>query len=302
MGFSLGINTNFAINRIVEPDELVRTVGAVAGLRRIQLTPEILSPDWPAAVIARHVRAYDRACEAHGVRISHTFTGAYTRLNHLGHPDADIRAHSLAWFKRWIEIAADLGARGTGGQLGILTYRDDRDPARREERFAQVRDHWRTLAFHAKEKGLEYLMWEPMSVRREFGHTIEVCRRQHAWINEDMPLPVHLNSDIDHGDVSSPNPADTDPYAWAESFAADSPVIHIKQSSMNKGGHWPFTARHNEDGRIQPEKLLAAIRRGGGGDNELVFEFSFREREPDDSIAVDALRESVKFWRPWIAD
>ncbi|MEZ5826049.1 MAG: TIM barrel protein [Geminicoccaceae bacterium] len=302
MAFRLGINTNFAINRIVEPEELVRTVGEDVGLRYIQLTPEILSPEWPAAVIARHVRDYVRAGERYGVRISHTFTGAYTRLNHLAHPDADVRAHWVAWFKRWIDMAVDLGARGTGSQLGILSYRDDRDENRRSERLEQMRDNWRELARHGSERGLEYLMWEPMSVRRELGHTIEVCRRQHDWINEDMPLAIHLNSDIDHGDVSSSDPADTDPYAWAEAFAADSPVIHIKQSSMNKGGHWPFTARHNENGRIQPERLLETIRRGGGGDNELVFEFSFREREPDDSIAVQALRESVEFWRPWIAD
>ncbi|MCB9942254.1 MAG: TIM barrel protein [Geminicoccaceae bacterium] len=302
MGFRLGINTNFAINRIVEPEELVATVAEEVGLRYIQLTPEILSPDWPASTIGRHVKAYNRACERHRVRISHTFTGAYTRLNHLAHPDAEVRAHWVEWFMRWVDMAVDLGAHGTGSQIGILTYRDDRDPQRRRDRLEQARDCWRKIAEHAKSRGLEYLMWEPMSVRRELGHTIEVCRRQHRWLNEDMPLPIHLNSDIDHGDVSSPDPDDTDPYAWAEAFAADSPVIHIKQSSMNKGGHWPFTAKHNENGRIQPQRLLDAIRRGGGGDNELVFEFSFREREPDDSIAVDALRESVEFWRPYIED
>lgn len=50
--------------------------------------------------------------------------------------------------------------------------------------------------------------------------------------------------DIDHGDVTSPDKRDVDPYAWAEDFAARSPIIHVKQSSMNKGGHWPFTAAH----------------------------------------------------------
>ena len=38
-------------------------------------------------------------------------------------------------------------------------------------------------------------------------------------------------------------------------------------------------------------------REGGGTDNELVFEFTFREREPTDSLVVPALRESVEFWR-----
>ena len=86
--------------------------------------------------------------------------------------------------------------------------------------------------------------------------------------------------------------------AWARAFAARSPIIHIKQSSTNKGGHWPFTAAHNRDGRIWPEKLIATVREGGGGDNELCMEFAFREREPADRDVVRAIRESVAFWKP----
>jgi hypothetical protein len=48
---------------------------------------------------------------------------------------------------------------------------------------------------------------------------------------------------------------------------------------------------------VQPKKLLAALEAGGGSDNELVFEFTFREREPTDSHVVEALKESVDFWR-----
>jgi hypothetical protein len=105
--------------------------------------------------------------------------------------------------------------------------------------------------------------------------------------------------DIDHGDVTSPEPADVDPYAWAERFAARSPIIHIKQSSMNKGGHWPFTAQYNADGRITPEKLIAAVQAGGGTDNELCLELAFREREPTDRSVVAAIRESVAYWAPY---
>jgi hypothetical protein len=136
-----------------------------------------------------------------------------------------------------------------------------------------------------------------MSVTREFGETIDACRRDHAALNDGSPLPILVNVDIDHGDVTSQDPADTDPYAWAEAFARVSPVVHIKQSSMDKGGHRPFTAEYNAKGRVLPKKLLAALEAGGGSDNELVFEFTFREREPTDSHVVEALKESVDFWR-----
>ena len=297
MTFSLGVNTNAFVNRIVEPEALVPVIVDDIGLRRIQLTPEILSPDWPAAVIADHVKRWNAACARHGARVTTTFTGNYTRLNSLCHPDPDVRAHWRAWLERLIDIAADLGAKATGSQIGILTYLDDQDPARRADRFKVARDHWHGLAAHAKARGLDCLMWEPMSVTREFGETIEACWRDHEALNEGAPLPILINVDIDHGDVTSTNPADTDPYAWAEAFARVSPVVHIKQSSMDKGGHRPFTAEYNAKGRVQPEKLVAALEAGGGRDNELVFEFTFREREPTDSHVVAALKESVDFWR-----
>lgn len=301
MGFSLGVNTNAFVNRIVEPEELVAVVVGEVGLRRVQLTPELLSPDWPAAVVARQVARWVRACEAHGARITTTFTGNYTRLNALCHPDADVRAHWRRWFERWVDMAADLGARATGSQIGILTYADDRDPARRRVRLTEAREHWHGLAERAKTRGLECLMWEPMSVARELGHTIAACLEVQAFLNEGAPLPILINADIDHGDVTSSNPDDTDPYAWASALAALSPVVHVKQSSMDKGGHRPFTAEYNAKGRVVPGKLIEALEAGGGRDNELVFEFTFREREPTDSQVVEALRESVDFWRGWVS-
>ena len=139
-----------------------------------------------------------------------------------------------------------------------------------------------------------------MSVARELGHTLAATqalqddhRRGPAW-----PIPLEPMVDIDHGDVTSPDPADTDPFAWARPSRDASPIIHIKQSSMNKGGHWPFTAAYNRDGRIQPEPL-AAIEAGGGADNELCLELAFREREPSDRAVVAAMRDSVAFWAPY---
>ena len=71
-----------------------------------------------------------------------------------------------------------------------------------------------------------------------------------------------MMADIDHGDVTSPNPDDYDPYAWARAVPKVSPIIHIKQSLMDKGGHRPFTAEFNARGRIHPEPLLAAFADG----------------------------------------
>jgi hypothetical protein len=198
------------------------------------------------------------------------------------------------------DIAGDLGASSIGTQFGIFTYRDYDDPERRNTLMQIALDGWRDVAEHAKSRGLTWLFWEPMSVGRELGHTLKDTRALQDWINAaGLPIPLKPMVDIDHGDVTSLDPRDVDPFAWAKDFATQSPIIHIKQSTMNKGGHWPFTAQYNKDGRITPEKLIEAVKAGGGHDNELCLELAFREREPTDRSVVAAIRDSVAYWAPY---
>jgi hypothetical protein len=297
MPFTLSLNTNPLVNRFAEPDDLIDTIAHEIRLKRIQLTHEFVNPGWPAATIRRFVRAFNQATERTGVEITSGMTGPYGRLNHFGHPDAEVRRYYVGWFKTFADISADLGATAMGTQFAILTYRDFDDPRRREELIRTAIDCWAEVADHAKAAGLSYLFWEPMSVGREFGESIEACGRlQDRLEGAGLAIPMRMMVDIDHGDVTSPNPADTDPYAWARAFPTRSPIIHVKQSSMNKGGHWPFTAKYNAGGRIEPARLIEAVRAGGGTDNEICLELSFREREPTDRDVVPALRESVEFW------
>lgn len=301
MGFTLSLNANPLVNRFAEPDDLIDAVALRIGIRDLQLTHEFVDPGWPAATVTAMARRLRAATARTGVRITSGMTGPSGRLNHFGHPDADVRRHSIDWFCTFADTLADLGAASMGTQFAILTHRDHDDPARYAERVAIALDCWAELAEHARAAGLAFLFWEPMSVGREFGHTIAACRTLQARIDAaGLAIPLEMMVDIDHGDVSSPDPADTDPYAWAESFPRRSPIIHVKQSSMNKGGHWPFTAAYNADGRIVPEKLLQAVRRGGGTDNEICLELSFREREPTDRLAVEMIRESVDYWAPFV--
>jgi hypothetical protein len=85
-----------------------------------------------------------------------------------------------------------------------------------------------------------------MSVGREFGETIKSCLDLQKRIGTaNTAIPMRMMGDIDHGDVTSANPEDYDPYAWARAIPRVSPIIHIKQSLMDKGGHRPFTAEFN---------------------------------------------------------
>ena len=301
MPLTLSLNTNPLVNRFADPDDLIETVARDLKLRDLQLTHEFINPSWNAATIRRLTRQMGRALQRTGVRVTSGMTGPYGRLNHFGHPDADVRRYYVDWFKTFADIIGDLGGASVGTQFAIFTYRDYDDQARREKLVRIAIDCWAEVAEHAKDAGLSYVFWEPMSIGREFGETIESCLAlQDRLTAAGMAIPMWMMADIDHGDVTSDNPDDFDPYAWARAVPKVSPIIHIKQSLMDKGGHRPFTAAFNARGRIQPEPLLKAFAEGGAADNEICLELSFKEREPNDREVIPQIAESIAFWAPHI--
>lgn len=301
MGLTLSLSTNPLVNRFAEPDDLVETIARDIKLRDIQLTHEFINPGWPAPVIRRLTRQMDLALQRTGARVTSGMTGPYGRLNHFGHPDADVRRYYIDWFKTFADIIGDLGGTSLGMQFAIFTFKDFDDSKRREDLVKIAIECWAELAEHAKRAGLSFLFWEPMSVGREFGETISAALAlQDQLTKADMAIPMWMLADIDHGDVTSVNPDDFDPYAWARTVPQISPIIHIKQSLMDKGGHRPFIAEFNTKGRIRPEPLLAAFAEGGATNNEICLELSFKEREPNDREVVPHIAESVAFWAPYI--
>lgn len=301
MALTLSLNTNPLVNRFAEADDLITTVARDLKIRDLQLTHEFINPSWPAPTIRRLTRQMQSALNRTGVRVTSGMTGPYGRLNHFGHPDKEVRRYYVDWFKTFAEITADLGGQSLGTQFAIFTYRDFDDKQRREELISIAIECWQEVAEHAKGAGLSFLFWEPMSIGREFGETIEACiSLQSRLTNTPMAIPMWMMADIDHGDVTSENPDDYDPYAWARAVPKLSPIIHIKQSLMDKGGHRPFTAEFNARGRIQPPALLEAFASGGAVDNEICLELSFKEREPNDRQVIAQIAESIAFWAEFI--
>lgn len=301
MALTLSLNTNPLVNRFAEPDDLIDAIAHDIRIRDIQLTHEFINPCWPAPILRRLTRDMGRALERTGARVTSGMTGPYGRLNHFGHPDEDIRRYYVDWFKTFADIVGDLGASSVGTQFAIFTYKDFDDPARREDLIQIAIDCWAEVAEHAKSAGLSYVFWEPMSVGREFGETIaQSIKLQDRLTAAEMAVPMWMMADIDHGDVTSTNAEDTDPYAWARAVPKVSPIIHIKQSMTDKSGHRPFTSAFNAKGAIQPEPLLKAFADGGAKDNEICLELSFKEREPNDRQVIPDIAESVAFWAPHI--
>ena len=277
-GYRLGINTGFAVNRYSEPEEWIRIVRDELELNIVQFTADMLNVNLPTNIISKQVDLIQKTCQLYNVEIASTFTGAFTRVNHLAHLDLDIRKYWINWFKCFVDLSVDLGAKSMGSHFGIFTHLDNNNLKTRSIRRQQNIDGWHDIADYANGKGLDFISWEPMSISREQGETISEARRLQRDVNINSPLPFKMCLDVDHGDLSSLDPRDTDPYEWLDEFAVESPLIHLKQTNINKPGHWPFI-----DKKIQNVDLL--------------LEPSFREREPSDSTVVEVLKESIDFWR-----
>jgi len=300
MNIKLGINTNFALNRFPNPEDWIPLVADEFGLKYVQFTADILNPSLPDNIINDHLKRINRLTNKYNVFIEHTFTGSFTRVNHLSHPDPNIRDFWFNWFLKFVDISVALGAKNMGSHLGILSIPDLHDPEIRKQRLHDGIEYWHKIAEYAKQKGLSYLTWEPMSVAREYGETILETKRINNLLNNNSPLPFKLCLDVDHGDVSSNNPDDTNPYTWLKELGNQAPIIHIKQSTTNKGGHWPFTGEYNKNGKIIPEKIIKTLKEANIQETSLLLELSFREREPFDSMVIKACRESASFWKPYL--
>lgn len=300
MALSLSISCNPLLNRVAEPRELVEICANQIGIRNIQLTNEIINPCWPAKTVKRLVDQFNKAAIANDLRASSMMTGTYGRINNMGHPDPEVRRWSFDWMAQLSQIAGDIGATSMGSQFAILTWADYDDHERRDAIINDALDGWEQVWNVAQKAGLEYIFWEPMSVGRELGHTIASA----AALNEKIKargFPLKLLLDVDHGDLQSGNPDDTNAYKWIEALAVDSPIIHVKQShAVTKSGHNPFIEPHNSQGCIHAPELVPALEKYGPENMEICLELSFREREPSDRNVIDHIRASVDYWRPYV--
>jgi sugar phosphate isomerase/epimerase len=302
MHVKLGINAGFAINRFPEPEVWTRIVGQELGLRYVQFVADLLNPFLPYRVVESQVRKIRNLAEKYDIKIDTTFTSAFTRVNHLMHPDPMMRDAWLQWFKDFYCISSELGVRGTGAHFGILSVSDLEDDSRREKITSDAIILWQQLSEFGADLGFQFLMFEPMSIPREMASTIKDTWELYERVNDGAAIPILLCLDVDHGFYFSSDPRDKDPYAWLEEFGKLSPVIHIKQSSENKSGHWPFAKDYNEKGIIRPKKVLESLEKSGADDVVLLFEVSHRERYPAETRVLSDLKESVEYWREYVTE
>ncbi|MGI6704778.1 MAG: sugar phosphate isomerase/epimerase family protein [Clostridia bacterium] len=298
MKLKLGINCGFAINRYMEPEEWTRIVGEELGLRYVQFVADLLNPFLPKDFIEEQIEKILIYTEKYNIKVESVFTSAFTRVNHLMHPEAKARKIWLQWFKDFFTIAARLGAKSGGSHFGIMTFPTYEDERKREAIIREAVKSWQELSWFAKDLGFEYLIFEPMSVPREMGNTVEESLELMNRVNEDCGVPMRICLDVGH----APHPDQRDPYPWLERLGAYSPIIHLQQTVLHKSNHWPFTDEYNRQGIIHPEPVITALKKSGAQEALLLFEISHREHWDTDFRVVDDLKASVEYWRPYVTE
>lgn len=294
----LGTNLGFAINRYIEPEVWAKIVSEDLGLKSVQFVADLLNPFLPDDYIDMMTKRVIGSAEKYGISIDSMFTSAYTRVNHLMHPDKEAREIWLNWFKKFISMGHKFGAKTLGSHFGILTFDSYEDNGKREFLIEEGVKNWQKLSFYAKDLGYDSLIFEPMSVPREMAHTIPEAKELMDRVNADCGVPMRLCLDVGH----APHPDYRDPYPWIEELGRYSPIIHIQQTVLHKSNHAPFTPEHNAAGIITSEKLMEAMKKSGLEETILMFEIGHREHYDTEFKIIDDLRESVRYWRQWIKD
>ena len=73
-------------------------------------------------------------------------------------------------------MGAEFGAKNAGSHFGIMSFDGYDNPEKRRFIIDEAIRGWQELTFYAREKGYQCLIFEPMSVPREMGDTIEETR------------------------------------------------------------------------------------------------------------------------------
>ncbi len=298
MRLKLGINLGFAINRYMEPREWARIVAKDLGLKYVQFVADLLNPFLPRDFIEKQIAEINSFTAEYGINVESVFTSAFTRVNHLTHPDEEARKIWLQWFKDFFVIASRLGAKNGGSHFGIMTFASYNDPDTRKRLVDEAVKSWQELSFFVKELGFDCLIFEPMSVPREMANTVEEALELMNRVNSHCGVPMRICLDVGH----APHPDQRDPYPWIERLGACSPVIHLQQTELHRSNHWPFTEEYNQKGIIHPEKVLKSLEKSGANECSLMFEISHREHWDTDFRVIGDLKESVDYWRPYVKE
>jgi sugar phosphate isomerase/epimerase len=294
----LGINTCFAVKRWPRPADWAPIVRDTLGLDLVQISLDLVDVTQGDASMARDIEEHLEAADRYGIRIQSVFTGvAGYSSNFLLHPSERQRDAAERWYERAIDFAAQLRVESVGGHVGAYSVPDWADPARRTELWEELKVRLERLASMARRRGLQGFLVENLAARREPSTMADI--ESLLTDGDDEHVPLQLCLDVGHMCVPETKGEERNPYAWLRRLGGRAAVIQIQQGDAIGDRHWPFTAEHDEVGRIVPSKVLESL--GHDSTAPLIFEVIPAFEAPDETVIAD-LVESAGRWREALAE
>jgi sugar phosphate isomerase/epimerase len=236
---NFGINLSFAIKRWPEPAVWAGLVRETLGLDLVQFTYDLLDPWWPDEVRRPMAAEVRKAAHSQGIQIESAFSGlANYCFDGLLHPDANGRRASAEWWKRAFDVAAEVGAKASGGPLGGMSVTDASDPSRRDERYRGLLEAVAELSEVAAAAGLERLQVECTPLAREIPYTVEQARRFLKDLEGQCKVEVKLLIDIGHA-LYQPlyGPRARMP-EWLNGLGRLIGAFHLQNTDFQSDSHW----------------------------------------------------------------
>lgn len=290
----VGVNLCFAIKRWPEPEEWARITADELGVSTVQFTMDLIDPWWPEsdrAAMAARVReaAGRRGIAIHSVQIG---LAGYT-YNGLLHPDETARRLAEEWWRRSIDLAAELGAGAAGGPIGALSVADAASPERRKALYAEVVGRLGDLADHAKRSGLEALLVEPTPLPREIPSTIDEAKRLVADTSGGA-VPLWFVIDVGHALYRPLYGEDASLVPWLTELRDHIGVLHLQNHDYRADAHWGWP---DARGSYDPAGFHREVSEAGL-DHLPVFIEVFSPFEQADDEIVPLIRSSLAVCRP----
>jgi hypothetical protein len=269
-------------------------------LRVAQVSTDLLPLSLGSTAAAEYADEVRTVAESKGVQIHSMFTGlgAYSSNLLLSESERD-RSAAYAWYQDMIRLAASSGGRGAGGHIGAFSVRAFGDEALRQKLLSGEIEAMKRLAEFASSVGLDHLQFENLAVAREPGHSLDEA----LWFEEQLSacdIPWVLCLDLGHPVALAQSDAPDVLDSWLETKWQNTPVIQLQQSSFGSDQHGPFTARTNQSGGVDCDRVLTYLESWTADDIFLFLEI-IPHHEGDDELVVDELTASVEFWRDGIS-
>jgi sugar phosphate isomerase/epimerase len=293
---NLGLNLSCVTKRWPLPEAWASFVRNRLDLDLVQFNFDLLDPMWPDPERTRIARRVRRAAEANGLEIHSAFIGlsAYAHSGLL-HPDPDARQVQIEWWKRGIDVAAQIGAHSMGGPVGSVGAEDSSGA-----RFDELVETLVELAREAEERGLDSLLVEPTPIGREIPNSVEEAERLCRALDGQTAIPVRQLLDVGHAGYRPFYGPTASIVPWL-TLGTWIGAFHLQNADFQSDSHWGWP---HDRGLVDVALISQQVADAGLADRpafiEIFYPFELDDREVEENIvsSVAHCRRAIRLREP----